>query len=328
MTSLARSSLAPTRSSDDPAVVTATVAVSAAGAIPWRRRDNDLEVLLIHRDRYDDWSWPKGKLDAGESLPECAVREVREEIGLVTTLGLPLPAIRYNVKAGPKVVYYWATKVEDQRIIPDGDEVDDVKWVSVARARDMLTNSSDVIPLDALEAAYEAGDLDTLPFVVVRHAKAKPRSTWTKEEGERPLAATGQRQAIAVADLLNAWRPQKVVSSPWVRCVQTVAPYLKRQDMGVKLAGSLTEHAAKRKPAKTAKQIVKQLDKQRCVALCTHRPVLPIALEVLAARCAKDVAAFLPQANPYLEPGAVLVAQQSRTSWRIVSVEVVSPFTD
>ncbi|MBG6085349.1 8-oxo-dGTP diphosphatase [Zhihengliuella flava] len=303
-------------------------AVLAAGAIPWRRKDHRLEVLLIHRDRYDDWSWPKGKLDAGESLPECAVREVREEIGLVTTLGRPLPAIRYQVKSGAKVVYYWAAKVEQQRIIPDGKEVDAVKWVSVDTARHLLSNGSDIVPLDALEQAFKAGDLDTLPFVVVRHAKAKPRSTWTKEEGERPLAATGQRQAIAVAELLSAWRPHKVVSSPWVRCVQTVAPYLKRQDMGVKLAGSLTEHAATRKPAKTAKQVIKQLDKQRCVALCTHRPVLPITFDVLASRCAPGIAAFLPHKNPYLEPGALLVAQQSRTTRKIVSLEIVSPFTD
>lgn len=318
----------PLRSSDDAAAVAEPANVIAAGALPWRRRENSLEVLLIHRDRYDDWSWPKGKLDDGESVPECAVREVREEIGLEVALGLPLPAIRYEVKSGAKVVYYWAAKINGQRVVPDGREVDAVKWVSVATARQMLTNPSDREPLDALELAYEAGDLETLPFVVVRHAKAKPRSTWTKEEGERPLAATGQRQAIAVANVLEAWSPSKVVSSPWKRCVQTVSPYLKRKDMGVKLAGSLTEHAANRKPAKAVKQIIKQLDKQACIAVCTHRPVLPHALEVLASRCAPGIAAFLPQSNPYLEPGSMIVAQQSKTSWRIVSVEVIAPFGD
>ncbi|GHD13497.1 NUDIX hydrolase [Zhihengliuella salsuginis] len=318
----------PLRSSDDAAAVAEPVAVVAAGVLPWRRRENALEVLLIHRDRYDDWSWPKGKLDAGESIPECAVREVREEVGLDVALGLPLPAIRYEVKSGPKVVYYWAALVDGQRVVPDGDEVDAVKWVSVAAARRMLTSPSDQEPLDALERASEEGDLETLPFVVVRHAKAKPRSTWTKEEGERPLAATGQRQAIAVANVLEAWSPSKVVSSPWTRCVQTVSPYLMRKNMGVKLANSLTEHAAERKPAKTMKQIIKQLDKQVCVAICTHRPVLPYALEVLASRCAPGIKKFLPSANPYLDPGSMIVAQQSKTSWRIVSVEVIAPFGD
>ena len=79
------------------------VAVTAAGAIPWRLNSankDQLEVLLIHRPRDDDWSWPKGKIDPGETLPECAVREVEEEIGLTAPLGLPLPSIPYHVPAG------------------------------------------------------------------------------------------------------------------------------------------------------------------------------------------------------------------------------------
>ena len=76
------------------------VAVTAAGAIPWRLNSankDQLEVLLIHRPRYDDWSWPKGKIDPGETIPECAVREVEEEIGLTAPLGIPLPPIHYHV---------------------------------------------------------------------------------------------------------------------------------------------------------------------------------------------------------------------------------------
>ncbi len=65
--------------------------VHAAGAIVWRGTGRTLEVLLVHRPRYDDWSWPKGKLDPGESLPACAVREVAEETGHSIVLGLPLP---------------------------------------------------------------------------------------------------------------------------------------------------------------------------------------------------------------------------------------------
>ena len=69
-----------------------TAEILAAGVLPWRVNGRGLEVLLIHRPDYDDWSWPKGKLDDGETLPECAVREVREEIGLDVDLGLPLPS--------------------------------------------------------------------------------------------------------------------------------------------------------------------------------------------------------------------------------------------
>ena len=90
------------------------IVVVAAGAVPWRVSpgDNQLEVLLIHRPRYDDWSWPKGKIDPGETVPECAAREVEEEIGLKAPLGIPLPAIHYHVPVGLKVVHYWAVDVD------------------------------------------------------------------------------------------------------------------------------------------------------------------------------------------------------------------------
>ena len=74
--------------------------VHAAGAIVWRGTGRTLEVLLVHRPRYDDWSWPKGKLDPGESLPACAVREVAEETGHSIVLGLPLPQVKYRLEDG------------------------------------------------------------------------------------------------------------------------------------------------------------------------------------------------------------------------------------
>ena len=106
------------RSCDPIEVHEGTFAVNAAGAIIWRITAGELEVLMIHRDRYDDWSWPKGKIDAGETMPECAVREVFEEVGLDIELGIPLPAMTYMVGAGPKVVYYWAAKAPDHQGSP------------------------------------------------------------------------------------------------------------------------------------------------------------------------------------------------------------------
>lgn len=317
------------RSTDDPIVTGGSVKVLAAGAIPWRIDGGGLEVLLIHRDRYDDWSWPKGKLDDGETIPQCAVREVLEEIGVRVTLGIPLPAIRYPVKAGQKVVYYWAAQLPDAPIVPDGREVDAVAWVTPAEARRRLANPSDIDPLDALEQAYLKGRLETVPFVVVRHAKAKPRASWTQEEGKRPLAATGKRQALSVDALLSAWQPRRVASSPWTRCVQTVSPYLKRNDLGVKLVPALTEHENKRKPAKARKAVGKLLDKAVPQAVCTHRPVLPTVFEVLAERLPPKLAALLPQKDPYLRPGAVVVVHQPLAkTGKLVSVEIFEPYDD
>ncbi|TFI20787.1 NUDIX domain-containing protein, partial [Micrococcus endophyticus] len=97
----------------------------AAGVVPWRRTSGGgLEVLVIHRPRYDDWSWPKGKLDPGETLPQCAVRELREEVGLALRPGIPLCVTEYEIngKRGARLtkeVWYWAADAGAQRAVPD-----------------------------------------------------------------------------------------------------------------------------------------------------------------------------------------------------------------
>ena len=305
------------------------VAVTAAGALPWRINKGQLEVLLIHRPRYDDWSWPKGKIDAGETVPECAVREIREEIGLTAELGIPLPPIHYHVASGLKVVHYWAVRVNGAPLRPDGKEVDSVMWCAPEKAAELLSNPSDVAPLEYLRAAHERHELATWPLIVVRHAKAKPRSSWSKAEGERPLAATGIRQAQAVGRLLQAWKPQRVVSSPWLRCVATIAPYAKAADAKIKLVDALTEHRHARNPKKTAAVVSALLDKQRGVAVCTHRPALPTVLEQLGRTMPGRLRGLLPDSDPYLAPGEILVFHVSHHSkQRIVAVEQFKPFDD
>ena len=308
------------------------VAVTAAGAVPWRLnpvRKDALEVLLIHRPRYDDWSWPKGKIDPGETIPECAARELEEEIGLRAPLGIPLPPIHYHVPAGLKVVHYWAVDVDGAALRPDGKEVDSVLWCSPEKAARLLSNPSDVGPLEHLVAAHQRGELDTSPLLVVRHAKAKPRSSWSKAEGDRPLAATGMRQAQAVGRLLQVWKPSRVVSSPWLRCVATIAPYAKAADAKVKLHEALTEHRHARRPHKTAAVVESLFDKQRPVVLCTHRPALPTVFAQLAKHMNSRLRALLPSTDPYLAPGEVLVCHVTHGSkTKVVAVERFRPFDD
>lgn len=305
------------------------IAVTAAGAIPWRINKGVLEVLLIHRPRYDDWSWPKGKIDPGETIPECAVREVEEEIGVKAALGIPLPPIHYHVEAGLKVVHYWAVQIKENHIRPDGKEVDSVMWSTPERAARFLSNPTDVDPLRALEKAHLRGELETWPLILVRHAKAKPRSSWTKAEGDRPLAATGQRQALAVQRLLKAWKPVRIVTSPWKRCVATIAPYAKAAGAKVKLVDALTEHNHQRSPKKTIATIENLFDKQRPVATCTHRPALPTILRTLSGHMGAELRAQLPSSDPYLSPGEVLVFHVAKGPLRrIVAVEQIKPFDD
>ncbi|MFF2031853.1 NUDIX domain-containing protein [Arthrobacter sp. NPDC058192] len=308
------------------------VAVTAAGAIPWRLNSankDELEVLLIHRPRYDDWSWPKGKIDPGETIPECAVREVEEEIGLAAPLGIPLPPIHYHVAAGLKVVHYWAVDVDGAALLPDGREVDSVMWCAPEKAARLLSNPGDVEPLQHLADAHARGELETWPLLVVRHAKAKPRSSWTKAEGDRPLAATGIRQAQAVGRLLRAWKPVRIVSSPWLRCVATIAPYAKAAEVKVKLNESLTEHRHNRSPHKTAAVVEGLFDKQRAVALCTHRPALPTVLKQLAKHMSARLRDELPDSDPFLAPGEMIVCHVARGGKKkVVAVERFRPFDD
>ena len=305
------------------------IKVVAAGALCWRVREGKLQVLMIHRPRYDDWSWPKGKLDAGETTPECAVREVREEVGLNITLGIPLPATVYPVASGMKIVHYWATRVDSDKPSPDGKEVDGVRWCSPEEADAALTNPSDRLPLQELVLAYDEQRLHSWPLIIVRHAKAKPRSSWTRAEGERPLVASGLRQALAVSRLLVAWRPKRVVSSPWLRCVQTVRPYVKAEGTKFKTVDALTEHNARRKPGKARSAIEALFDKAKPVAVCTHRPVLPLVFETLARHMPEDMAAGLPDKDPYLAPGEAVICQVSQADeGRILSLEKYRAFDD
>nr|WP_146341931.1 NUDIX hydrolase [Nesterenkonia sp. NBAIMH1] len=308
--------------------------VLAAGALIWRLYQGQLQVLLIHRPRYDDWSFPKGKLDEGETLPECAVRECAEEASVKIRLGVPLPVTRYEIQgqSGPrtKEVWYWAAQIIDGRPKPDGQEADEIRWVTPEQARGMLSQPGDLEPLDELQHLCDETRLHTVPFVVLRHAKAKPRSSWSKPESERPLAATGKRQAKTVEQLLSAWRPRTLHCSPWKRCAETVAPYVKKHRHRIKYRKSLTEKRAAQDPAKTARRVRRSLELVVPSLVCTHRPVLPLVLNALESWLdSPSLAEAIPQADPYLQPGAVLIAQQAvDRGGRIVSLEIYEPYED
>jgi 8-oxo-dGTP pyrophosphatase MutT (NUDIX family) len=126
--------------------------VRAAGGVVWRRGPNGLEVLLIHRPRYGDWSFPKGKAkDETESDEETAVREVEEEVGLRLEPGPELETTRYRDSKGRrKVVRYWAMDLPDGEDATAGDGVDEVRWTRLDEAEQQLTWDRDVVVLDSL----------------------------------------------------------------------------------------------------------------------------------------------------------------------------------
>ena len=121
--------------------------VRAAGGLVRR----DATVLLVHRPRYDDWTFPKGKADEGERDEDCALREVREETGLHCTLGDEIGPTEYlDAEGRAKRVRWWLMQpVADDGFTP-GDEVDELRWVSPQDARKLLSYDSERALLDEL----------------------------------------------------------------------------------------------------------------------------------------------------------------------------------
>lgn len=318
-------------SSDEPDRTAVGEVVPAAGTVCWRPtraagRDpvtpQDIEIALVHRPRHQDWSLPKGKPEAGEPLPVCAVRETAEETGAEVLLGPPLPGNSYPLPDGRnKQVSFWSGRaVTVGRRTASRGEVDDVVWLPLDRAAGQLTYDGD---RDVLAAFAETVCTDCHPVAVVRHVTARPRDAWPRADADRPLVSSGRRQARALAGLLACWRPEYLLSSPWRRCVETLEPYRSRSGAKLRARGGLSEDGFHRDPAKARRHTDKLLGREQPAVLCTHRPVLPEVLGSVRARCEPEAAELLPTDDPYLIPGEVLLlhAAPGPDGPRVIAVE-------
>jgi len=318
-----------------------TPVVMTAGGLVWRRRGGDLQVQLVHRPRYDDWSWPKGKLETGEAFQGAAIREVAEETGKEIVLGRPLPGLQYLTPDGQvKRVQYWASRRARKKQDPaalaarapvapvDRDEVDTAEWLDVDDAARRLTRASDRKPLDALRNAEAEGLLDTRTLVIARHGRAVPRTSWHGSERDRPLTPFGHAQAAALVPVLAAYGVEQVISSRWERCATTIDPYVRASGLRPSYSEYLTEAQHERSPSRVAATVRDLLEEStESSVICTHRPVLPTVLDVLAQNASPGAAAGLPTHDPYLEPGEAVVAHvaDTPTGPRVVATEKVSP---
>ena len=258
--------------------------IPAAGVVVFREHQDLPEVVLVHRPKYDDWSFPKGKVDPGETVPVTAIREVREETGLQVALGRPLRTQRYPVEAGQKVVHYWVGRTaagadDDVDSYQINDEIDEVEWMPVEKARKRLTYPHD------RETLQQAEDVrhPTTPLVILRHASSVGRSAWSGEDSERPLDDTGRAQAVTLAGLLMAYDIRRVITSTSVRCTQSVAPYAGLAGIASEQMRLLSEEGAKGGSVSAlAADILRDLAVP--TVICTHRPVLPWVFEGLGVR--------------------------------------------
>ncbi len=244
--------------------------IRAAGAVLGRRRGPVREVALIHRPKYDDWSFPKGKREPGEHPLRTAVREVAEETGTIPLLGPRLPGVSYLTAKGPKHVDYWAAEAAEEGVFRPGAEVDELAWITVEEARGLLSHPHDAGVLDAYAALPER----TSPVIVLRHASAGEKRYWHDRDLVRPLDDRGRWEAAELARLLRCYAPRRVVSSATARCLESVLDYASALDVPLVADQAFTLHSTTRERA--AGRLRELLDEEYGgLVVCTHGELIP-----------------------------------------------------
>ena len=308
-----------------------SVVVVAAGAVCWRVEGGKLKVLLVHRDAQADVSLPKGKVDAGELLPQTAVREIEEETGLRVALGAALGSIEYVINGTrDKVVHYWAAEVTDDahanaNFLPN-KEIAALEWLSLAKARKALSYERDREVIDRFARLVDAGHHRTFAIIVVRHGKAVPPGDWDGPDSTRPLLHRGLDQVANIAPSIAAFHPAKLISSPAARCQATLAPLASLTGIPVTTSNDISQAAHERGEALVTKVVRKRLRKRTSVVLCSHGPVIPEIISAIANDTATPVDAALRRAAmPSTGEFSVLHISVEHPENAIVSVETHSP---
>lgn len=241
----------------------------AAGAVLWRPGRAGAEVGLVHRPKYDDWTFPKGKPKNGEHILRAAVREVEEETGITPRLGRRLPATRYLKNGRVKQVEYWAATGDSAGFVPT-DEVDRLRWLPVSDAAELLSYDRDVHLLDE----FGADPRHTVPVIILRHASAGEKRAWPESDALRPLDARGRQQAAELSELLAAYggRPIRLISSLAARCVETLIPYAlaNRTSIVTEYAFTIGEPSVSPDVAAARTRLAALLADERPTVVCTH----------------------------------------------------------
>jgi 8-oxo-dGTP pyrophosphatase MutT (NUDIX family)/phosphohistidine phosphatase SixA len=247
------------------------VVIRAGGGVVRRREPDGPRVALVHRPRYDDWTLPKGKADRGEADDASALREVHEETGLRCELGPEVASVRYRDHYDrPKVVRYWLMYPSEGAFVPN-DEVDRLRWVRPEEAVMLLTYGHD------RDVIRRATAFDR-PLYLVRHAKAGDRERWTDDDTLRPLTSKGRLQAEGLVTVFLDRAVDRVLSSPSVRCVQTLRPLALARRLPVEETDLLAEGAR----LGAAMGLLRGL--AGAVVLCGHGDLIPAVVEHLAER--------------------------------------------
>ncbi|MCM6773787.1 NUDIX hydrolase [Nocardia sp. CDC159] len=250
-----------------------TANILAAGAVLWRwAADGSIEIAVVHRQKYDDWSLPKGKLDPGETPMIAAVREVGEETGLNCRLGRYLGHVTYPVTGHRKLkrVDYWAATVLGGEFNANS-EVDVLEWHRVEQVMDQLS-----YPMDRrILRSFLRLPPDTATLLVVRHAKAGRRGRYAGPDEERPLEPAGYEQALTLAPNLLTFGPKEIVSAPPRRCVETVQPLADELGTDIILEPLLSEKGYAAAPQEALTRVRSLVSPDTVRVICSQGKVIP-----------------------------------------------------
>lgn len=249
-----------------------TRVVSAAGGLVFRRSPKGkLKILVGHRPRYDDWSLPKGKADKGETPEETAVREVFEETGYRCRVVAPLGTNRYRIDGGVKEVAWFAMRpLPDSPGFKKNSEIDQIKWLNRKQAQELVDYENDrsLIADSPFKQLVRTGTIH-----LFRHASAGDRIKWEGNDRERPLTKKGRRQAVAFAEQLADRGIERILTSPYLRCVQSVEPLAKATGAKIEVDEVLGEGP----DIDGAYQLVDSLVGHNAV-VCSHGDVIPAVI--------------------------------------------------
>ncbi len=276
------------------------------------------QVLLVRRRSSGDWALPRATPQPGEPAPVAAVRAVLAQAGQAVRLGPPISVQTSTSRARPVDAHHWQAVAVGAPGRRTDNEVDAVDWVAIDDSHAALSGAA-----DRAAVAAAARLPRTVALVVSRHTAARARPDWPAPDPDRPLDEHGTHDAVRLADLLGAWLPRRVFTSPSARCVETVTPYAARTAATVELVTLLSEEGFAEDPhglAAFLDTLVAELrqslgagsgvgsgvgygaDDGSGVVVCTHRPVLATVAAHLSVPLAPDAT------DEPLPPGGCWVA--------------------
>jgi 8-oxo-dGTP diphosphatase len=262
--------------------------IEAAGGVLWRPAlgGDGVEVALVHRPKYDDWSVPKGKLGRNEHPLIGAVREVWEETGHIGVPGRRLGQVRYLKDGEPKRVRYWVMASAGGSFMPT-DEVDQLMWLPPREAQRFLYPDRD----RGIIAEFARDPEPTWPLVLVRHGSAGDRAAWAGDDRERPLDAGGHAQAQALVPLLDVLNVRRVLSADVLRCLETVGPYAEIHHLPVESEPLVSESGFAAHPETAVERLLTVVAEHEPVVVCSQGKAMPDLIAQLCARLGYDAPA-------------------------------------